>query len=287
MFVDEIHFTYRSDQDHDQDASLVRDLIRAITKLNRSFAEAKVACKIYAALRSEFLSHPLISAAELHPYLTSYGTEITWATFPAAFSHPMFEIGARRIDVSTHSSFSGRDFMHVCFANFTAEDAADFVRSTWSKPRDMIRFLRTCQEMFPDKITISKSEYSAVFHRSCIKAWKEVETALTSFLTTKGVEQVTKLVASHSSMSQEKGNIGRIDQFLKALAPIAKQQTQVGAMNEAESLFRVLYMLGVVYTVRETQKGDQFIVHSFHRGQENPDMAGLLAIHRGVAKAFS
>jgi hypothetical protein len=91
VFIDEIHFTYRFGQDHDQDAGLVRDLIRAVNKINRELRAEKITCLFYAAIRSEYLEHPLISAAELHPVLSAYGTEISWATFAAGFDHPMFE----------------------------------------------------------------------------------------------------------------------------------------------------------------------------------------------------
>jgi hypothetical protein len=285
VFIDEIHYTYRFGKDHDQDASLVRDLIRVISRLNRTFSREGLDCTLYAAIRSEFLIHPLISAAELHPTLETFGTEISWATYPADFSHPMFEIGARRVDVAAHRNFDGKKFMTACFANYTPQDAGEFVRSTWSKPRDMIRFLRTCKDMYPNKITLSKTEYSAVFHSSAIKAWKEIETALTSFLSMKGLERLKVLLSEHSSESLGKGSAGTIQDFLKWLAPITKSETQVGAMNDPSTLFQLLYMIGVVYTVRSDS--GHLIVHSFHRGQPNPDPAGRVAIHRGVAKSFS
>ena len=285
IFVDEIHFSYRNGLDHDQDASLVRDLIRSVAKLNRAFSEARVPCRVFAAIRSEFLSHPLISAAELHQYLNTFGVEISWSTFPATFEHPMFQIGALRVDVGTSGNLSGNTFMRACFANFTQADAAEFVQSTWSKPRDMIRFLRSCKEMFPEKLTLSMGEYKAAFHRSCIHAWKEVEIALTSFLTISGVERVRKLLASKSSVSLEVGNIGSVEKFVKLLQPIAKAESQVGSMKDGDSLFEILYMLGCVYTTRSAKTGQ--IIHSFHRGQSNPDRSADVAIHRGVAKSFS
>lgn len=285
IFIDEIHYTYRTGKDHDQDASLVRDLIRVLARLNKRFAQEKLDCTLYAAIRSEFLIHPLISAAELHPTLTTFGNEISWATFPADLNHPMFDIGARRVDLAVGKNWSGKQFMKACFANYTPTDATEFVSSTWSKPRDMVRFLRTCREMYPQKITLSKPEFSAVFHAASIKAWKEIEMALTSFLSIKGVERVTNLISSNSSASLERGYVGSIDDFLKGLAPIAKHETQIGAMNDAETLFRLLYMIGVVSTMREA-KG-QRIMHSFHRGNVNPEWSGRVVIHRGVAKAFS
>lgn len=287
IFIDEIHFTYRIGQDHDQDAALVRDLIRSVNKINREFREARAPAIVYAALRSEFIQHPLISAAELHPHLTAYGMEISWATFNANFNHPMFEIGARRVDAAAGLNLTGKQFMKACFANFTDEDAEDFVQSTWSKPRDMIRFLRTCREMFPDKATLSQAEYKQVFHRSCVSARKEIETALTSFLTMKGVERVFNVLSQESSNSLERGFIEPVERFLKRLQPIVKSETQVGAISESQSLFILLYMLGAVYTARPVQNQIRPIIHSFHRGQENPDYTANVGIHRAIAKSYS
>lgn len=287
LFVDEIHFTYRLGQDHDQDAGLVRDLIRAVAKLNRNFRDSNVKCFVYAAVRSEYLDHPLISAAELHPVLSAFGTEISWATFGANFNHPMFEIGARRVDAQTLRGLTGKQFMTACFANFKDSDAADFVRSTWSKPRDMVRFLRTCKEMFPERTTLSISEYQQAFHKSCISARKEVETALTSFLTYSGVEKTMTLLSNNSSVSMEKGNIGTIDNFRKKLEPIVDKETQQGSLHDPDALFKLLYMLGAIYTMRPVPAQTLPIMHSYHRGNPNPDPDGFVAIHKAVAKSFS
>jgi len=287
IFIDEIHFTYRTGKDHELDAALVRDLIRAVSKINRELGSVQAVCRVYAAIRSEYLQNPIIAAAELHSTLIGYGRELTWSTFNADFSHPMFEIGARRVDANLHQNMNGRDFMKACFANFTNDDAIDFVQSTWSKPRDMIRFLRTCKEMYPGKITLSQAEYRQVFHQACISARVEIETALTSFLTIAGVEATMRLLSDYSSRSLEKGNIGKIDEFCKSLNPIVKKEVQVGAFHESQTLFRILYMLGAIYTVRPVIGQRIPVMHSFHRGNPNPDPDGFVAIHRGVAKSFS
>lgn len=287
IFVDEIHFTYRSGHDHDQDAGLVRDLIRAVSKINRDLTRDNAKCTVYAAIRSEYLDHPLIYAAELAHVLTGFGSEISWSTFAANFEHPMFEIGARRVDVSSGAQMTGKQFMRACFANFTAEDAVDFVNSTWSKPRDMVRFLRTCREMFPNKITLSMSEYHQVFRRACQYARREVETALTSFLTIQGVEQIMNLLAKHSTASLEAGKFGTIPEFLKTLKPIAKQQTQIGSMNQPDTLFRVLYMLGAIYATKSGPRPGMTIIQSFHRNNPNPEPDSYVAVHRAIAKSFA
>lgn len=286
IFFDEIHFIYRVGADHDQDASLVRDLVRAVERVNRHLSQRKLNCTIYASIRSEYLSHPLISQGDLQHVLSGYGTEISWATFGAGFNHPMFEVGARRVEAMTHSRLTGRGFMRACFANFEAGDAEEFVQSTWSKPRDMIRFLRSAREMFPAKISLSKIEYRQAFHRACLAARQEVDTALTSFLTVKGIEKLHIILAKHASASLENGSACDYATFIKELQPIVKSEMQKGSLNAPETLFNLLYVLGVIYTSRSS-KSERPILHSFHRGNPNPDLAGRVAIHRGVAKAFS
>jgi hypothetical protein len=194
VFIDEVHFSYKENADHDEDAALVRDLVRAVANLNKMFSEQKVDCRVFAAVRSEFLANPLISGAELHPIIEGFGVKLSWASFNADLSHPMFDIGAKRAEITSQHYVNGRSFMKACFANFTAYEASEFVQSTWSKPRDMVRFLRTCKNMFPGKTTLSQAEYRQVFRESCQAAYREIETAITSFLSVRGVERLKTLL---------------------------------------------------------------------------------------------
>jgi hypothetical protein len=149
----------------------------------------------------------------------------------------------------------------------------------------MIRFLRTCREMYPDKVTLSKIEYTAVFRAASKSAWKEVETALTSFLPIPGIQALTTILANKSAHSLEHGYVSDPEEFKKTLIPVLKGKNQAGTISDPEMLYRLLYLLGVIYTTRDV-KGVRRIIHSYHRGQANPDPDGNVAIHRAVAKAF-
>ena len=70
------------------------------------------------------------------------------------------------------------------------------------------------------------------------------------------------------------------------LTPVVKSETHSGGIKDVDTLYRLLYLLGVVYTTRDV-KDIRRITHSYHRGQANPDPDGKVAIHRAVAKAFS
>jgi hypothetical protein len=232
------------------------------------------------------LQNPLIASADLHGTINAFGSEISWATFPANFSHPMFEIGARRVDASLGQGLSGQEFMKACFANFTANNAAEFVRSTWSKPRDMVRFLRTAKNMYPDAVTLSKTQYSSVFHAAAITARTEIEVALTSFLSTSALQKLLDSFSKRSSESLENGNIETVPEFERQLSAILKSEKGSSFTYDASQFFRLLYILGVVQTVRKSKTGE-LIQHSYHRGQVNPDFTGNVAIHRCIAKSYS
>ncbi|CDX63291.1 hypothetical protein MPL3365_90002 [Mesorhizobium plurifarium] len=73
VFVDEIHFAYRSEEALQQDAMLVRDCILAMHSLNDRFSEEGIDLRIYSAVRSEYLEHPIISSADVNHSVESVG----------------------------------------------------------------------------------------------------------------------------------------------------------------------------------------------------------------------
>ena len=92
IYVDEIHFAYRSEDSLQQDAMLVRDTILAVQSLNDRFAEEEIDIILYVAVRSEYLEHPIISTADINHAVESVGFELTYSNFPLAHSHPLFEL---------------------------------------------------------------------------------------------------------------------------------------------------------------------------------------------------
>ena len=92
LIIDEIHFAYRSEESLQQDAILVRDCILAVQSLNDCFAEEQSKCFVYAAVRSEYLEHPIISTADINHTVESVGINLNWSTYALNANHPLFDM---------------------------------------------------------------------------------------------------------------------------------------------------------------------------------------------------
>jgi hypothetical protein len=284
IFIDEIHFAYRDEETLRQDAMLVRDTILAVINLNERFITEKIDCTIYAGFRSEFLDHPLIAAAEINNALASYGETLSWATFPADAHHPMFDIAARRVEQSIGRSFPASKMLDSYFGAF---DPQLFVESTWSKPRDIIRFFNIAKKMYPDRISMLRKEFNAVLREYCSESWFEIKTAATAFLPPAGIVKLEEVLRKIGPKSFEPHFRMTFADFASELDHVyAEIGKQTAAAYTKSHLLQLLFILGL-YSTRHVDSGGQSIVYSYHRGNRHPSEEGYVFLHRAVARAFS
>lgn len=284
LFVDEIHFAYRDEETLRQDAMLVRDTVQAVINLNERFIQEAINCTIYAGLRSEFVDHPLIAMAEINNSLLSFGETLSWATFPADHNHPMFEIAARRVENSIGSPFSKSKIIDSYFG---AIDPQLFVESTWSKPRDIIRFFNAAKRMYPHRVSLTKPEFSAVLRQYAAESWLEIKTAATAFLPPAGIIRLEEVLRYIAPKSFEAGFRMTFQEFSDALEPVYKEiGTQTASAYSKSHLLQLLFILGLFFTRRRDVTG-QSIVYAYHRGNRHPAEDGVVVLHRAVARAFS
>ena len=179
VYVDEIHFAYRSEDSLQQDAMLVRDTILAVQSLNDRFAEEQVDIILYVAVRSEYLEHPIISTADINHAVESVGFELTYSNFPPTRSHPLFDLMYLRFRDAIGEGFDKDTFFVVYLSSIEADK---FLKRTWSKPRDMIRFFSCAKKLYPNRSSLSMAEQNTVWRNYSQEAWKEIKSAASPFL---------------------------------------------------------------------------------------------------------
>ncbi|MER8570847.1 hypothetical protein NKG99_02335 [Mesorhizobium sp. M1409] len=179
IFVDEIHFAYRSEEALQQDAMLVRDCILAMHSLNDRFSEEQIDLRIYSAVRSEYLEHPIISSADVNHSVESVGYNLTWSSFPQNKDHPLFKFIFERFKASIESNFSIGDFFRVYMANI---DAEEFLHRTWVKPRDFVRFFKCAKELYSKRSQLSSSEINAIWRIYAQLSWSEIKSSASPFM---------------------------------------------------------------------------------------------------------
>ena len=287
LFVDELHFSYAKELVLSDDAVLVRDAILALMSINDRMAREQLPAAIFSGVRSEYLTHPVIAQTELTTRLEAAGVRLGWETIPINKDHPLFTMATNRIATGLYQNGMRANNLIVIAESlverlFTNGPPNEFLRQTWAKPRDLVRFLKIASTSFGSKTTLIRADFSSTMHQVAIESWGELKSALSSFLTTEGLTKFEDYLAQKASISLETESFCTYSMFQNDVSKCIGKDGQ----HHLSHIMKMLYMIGIFSTVRRKNNGE-LILHSFHRGQPNADVSGEISLHFLVAKAFS
>jgi hypothetical protein len=282
LIIDEIHFAYRSEESLQQDAILVRDCIMAVQSLNDRFAEEESGCTIYAAVRSEYLEHPIISTADINHSIESVGVNINWSTYALNANHPLFDMLFNRFRAAMGQSLTKSRFMETYFANI---DPELFLSRTWNKPRDFIRFFKCAKELFPRKATLSNSDANSVWRRYAQDAWNEMKSSASPFLSPEALSILENTLRKHAPDWFQNEKI-TVSDFGKIMRPVYEKAKGTNVnFYDFQHFLNLLYILGLFGTRHESGR-HEIIFQTYHRGNRSFHSDGEVQIHPTVMKAF-
>ena len=283
IYVDEIHFAYRSEDSLQQDAMLVRDTILAVQSLNDRFAEEQVDIILYVAVRSEYLEHPIISTADINHAVESVGFELTYSNFPPVRSHPLFDLIYLRFRDAIGGNFD-KDTFFVVYLSGIEEDM--FLKRTWSKPRDIIRFFSCAKKLYPYRSSLSPVEQNTVWRNYSQEAWKEIKSAASPFLPPPAISRFEEALRGETPRVFDGSRRFDIQSFSEILRPVYDiAKGNLSNFYDFDHFLRLLYILGI-FSTRRNDAYDNEIFHSYHRGNRNFHSDGVVLIHPTVLKAF-
>ena len=283
IYVDEIHFAYRSEDSLQQDAMLVRDTILAVQSLNDRFAEEQLDIILYVAVRSEYLEHPIISTADINHAVESVGFELTYSNFPPTSSHPLFDLIYLRFHDAIGDNFNKENFFAIYLSGIESEQ---FLKRTWSKPRDMIRFFSCAKKLYPSRSSLSPAEQNTVWRNYSQEAWKEIKSAASPFLPPAAISRFEEALRGETPRLFDGSKQFDINSFSRILLPVYNiAKGSLSNFYDFDHFLRLLYILGI-FSTRRRDAHDKEIFHSYHRGNRNFHLDGVVLIHPTVLKAF-
>lgn len=283
IFLDEIHFAYRSEESLQQDAMLVRDTILALNNLNDRFAEEELDIRVYAAVRSEYLEHPIISSADINHTVESVGYHLSWSTYPHNKNHPLFQLVFERFKRSIGSEFAFDDFLRVYMS---AMQPNDFLARTWVKPRDFIRFFKCIKEMYGGNVILEKSQWNAVWRSYSQLSWNEIKSSASPFMNAASIaalENKFRIIVPKIIDKLITYNFEEFSDEFHEIYNIAKGNNS--NFYSFDHFMDLVYILGIFGTIRENAHGND-IIQSYHRGNRSFHRDGKVLVHPAVLKAF-
>lgn len=277
VFVDEIHFSFKDNEAYRQDAMLVRDCIAAALNINENFIRNGVSCYVQLAVRSEFLEHPVIAQAEIQNQVNSFGEPVDWSSAKYDKNSRLWGFILERIKLQD-GSVGFPEF----FDNYVGRNRVpELLEYTWSKPRDLVRFFNVAKRRFPKSANLNKKDFDAVTKEYSIEAWREMRTALSSFLNEGALLHLEEFLGANSYRNYEYKPFTRSD-LLSLITNI--KNTYDGVVDVGLAL-NLLYILGVIQM--RNKSGDHYLFNAYHRANLQPKWDWEIYLHPAVAKRFS
>ncbi|UPF05685.1 hypothetical protein MXB02_08700 [Pseudomonas mosselii] len=283
LYFDEMHFAYRDRESLRSDATLVRDTILACQALNERFASEDIDIVIYIAIRKEFLDQPEIAQVDVVHVIESYGEAITWEHYPADAKHPIFDFIALRFAAAMSNKFTKKQLLNTYLKNVPPENLLEY---TWSKPRDLVRFFKTAQNIEGNTVVISQDRYKIILRSYCEQAWREVKSALAAFIPTDSLPLLERGLKNLIPGQLDGSKEIRQEDLACAMQPAFDNALSAGIKYDMAGFCDILYMMGIIYYTYTDAKGKK-IFQQYHRGNTNPTQTGEIRIHSAVAKALS
>lgn len=283
IFIDEIQYNYSDEDAYREGATLVRDMIVAALNLNRSFMNNRVDATIYIAIRSEFLSHPIIAKANVAQSIESYGEKLFWRANQRNENDPLLSIITRRVRATVKKKFENSDLFKYYLANISPKE---FLSYTWRKPRDVIRFFSKARELFPEVVILDRGQLMDVLRQYSLDCWEDMKPAAATLLNEAGLQQLHGLMEENAGFFGDPSYGMPAGHFMEKLKPIyATLEKEIKKHYTLESLFQFLFSIGIFYSFIE--EGGKKRVSFACLGHQAPYYNGKIRLHRTLALAFS
>jgi hypothetical protein len=258
-------------------------MIVAALNLNRSFMNNEVGATVHLAIRSEFLSHPIIAKANVAQSVESYGEKLFWRSTDRDERDPLLSIITRRMRATVGKSFENSDLFKYYLSGLSAKD---FISYTWRKPRDVIRFFSKAREMFPQTTTLDKGQLTDVLRQYSLDCWADLKPAAATLLNEAGLQKLQIILEENAGLFRDATFSMPASKFMEKLKPLhTTLEKDVKKHYTVESLFHFLFSIGIFYSF--IQDGDKKRVSFACLGHQAPYSNGQIRLHRTLVLAFS
>lgn len=285
VFIDEIELVYGKKNEYERSVSMIRDLIVAVSYLNDIARENAYPIRIVMALRNEVFRSVKNTGYELNKPIEDFGLQVNWrAASKSLDSSPLLSIVEKRIAYNNpDSSMDADDIWSSYFPE--AVDGTPIkqymLNQTWSKPRDIVRLLKTLQEKcFYDDVFREQAFYDIRKDYSR-KAWTEIEEEIRTNYNDSFVDGIRRLLGGMECPF----GVGDLTEKLGREAESFESAAKLRDSKSPSEILDILFKFGVIGNVRDRRSNsgrNRFIAY----GEDEPDIYGAFTIHYPLRSMF-
>lgn len=256
-----------------QQLNILSSLIRSVDYLNESFFSISKDIKIILCIREDILSS--ITDPDLNKIKRDSSIAIEWGNN----NDGLKEVVKRRFVYSGLDSSESTDYWNYIFPKkVRGKDSWEYVQQfTLYKPRDILQFLKICQELYPEEQSIGfRDIHTAVKRYSKDYFIEEMKNEVTGFVND---DVITLLPSVFQKIGDSKFTL---QQFVSHY----NNQGENKKEEDLRLLLVLLYEAGYVgqLLVNHGKRGrvNHSVIFKYRNPNSQVDMSGTFIIHQGI-----
>lgn len=285
IFIDELEAFYGEKEILIRDLKMLRDLIITTKKLNVYFDQCGFTkFKIICSVRTEILNSitRFIPGKEINKITSGYECNLIWDyNNTNSYNHPIFKIWLRRIQMAEKKNNNFLSFEEIYKKWFpekidNVEVVNYILNSSWSKPRDIVRFLTATSNCLHSASTsYTQAVFDASMKEYSKESMKEIIEELIALYSSEEINKIINCLTGFKPTFSYSEIKNRIDVLFKGTF----------IENNLVAILTDLYRLGILGNYSLSSKNHRWQHKSDDRIVIDDDW--LIVVHRALHKALS
>lgn len=286
IFIDEIELSNKNTKQYDREARFIGDLIRAVDELDDLTRDRQIPVRIIMALRNQVIEAAGNVGYEINKAIEDYGTQVDWRRRTGdGAENPLLEILERRIVCNLPEDDQRRHDVWGAFFPPTVREVPIkryILNQTWSKPRDIVRLLKTLQDSCGEASRFEERLFISVRQEYSKRSWGEIKEELSTRYQSDfidGIERVLNGLPRYFELGDFRE---KFDRDCADYASVRKMSKSIDAL----SLLEVLFEFGVIGNTRKDSE-DSGIFRFSAYGEVSMANDGTFAVHYPLRSRFA
>ena len=287
LIFDELELFWNKADQRERDLFLIRDLIKSISRVNRTIGASTAAILVIAAVRSEVLFEVNRIGPEISRDVDDCGVRLNWNIRAEDLQQPILKIVEAKIKYSELDSdeLPSDDPWNIYFPDkiFRRKTQKYLLDISMFKPRNIVNLLNLAKDYDRNAGAFNESSLDEAQAEFSKRTWREIEEELLGQYSSLEVKSIKSILSAF----QTRFDFGQIELRISNLARIDTRLLYFGNKGALVELLESLYRVGAIGNDFELKESGRKTNHRYRWAfRENPDPAldRRFVIHESIRK---
>lgn len=246
LLFDELELFWNKPDQRERDLYLIRDLLYAVSRVNRNLGAHSASMIVIASVRSEVLHEVNRVGPEISRDVDDFGVKVNWNVNADDDQQPILKIVEAKINASEveNESLPTEDVWTSYFPSkaFGRNFKRFILDNAMFKPRNIVNLLTLATERRPEDTRISSETIDQVQLEFSRRTWREIEEELSGEYSGDDIGAIKSILTGFDSIF----NIDRLQSRINHVANYEQRVRAFSSKYSASHLINSLYRVGAI-----------------------------------------